>query len=334
MELARKGEDFAKLARKYSEGPTASKGGDLGYFTHSQMAKPFADSAFSLEKGEISDLVRTRFGLHIIKAEDIREESIQSLAAVREAVVQSLKKERAGEIAWQRAESFADQSRARDDLQKTAVEQDLPVKETGFFAADEPIPTLGRLPEVSETVFSLQPREISPVLSVGEDLLVAQLVEIQDSRLQEFGEVEEKVREAWIGEQSRNLAHTQALEWLKTARKQGSIDSLARSNDLEIKKTDFFTAVSPARSLGNLRDLVVAAFALTLDQPVLPEVYEVDTTFAIVQLEERQVASEQEFHKQKETLAAQLLQAKQEQTFSRWILGRREKSDIRILQKL
>jgi peptidyl-prolyl cis-trans isomerase D len=334
LELARTGEDFAKLARKYSEGPTASKGGDLGHFTHGQMAKPFADSAFSLEKGEISDLVRTRFGLHIIKVEDIREESTQSLAAAREAVLQTLKKDRAGEIAWQRAESFADQSRARDDLEKAALEQDLPVKESGFFAADEPIPTLGRFPEVSEIIFSLQPREISPVLSVGEDQLVVQLVEIQDSRLQEFGEVEEKVREASIGEQSKNLAHTQALEWLETARKQGSIDSLARSNDVDIKKTDFFTAVSPDRSLGNQRDLVIAAFALTLDQPVLPKVYEFDGAFAIVQVAERQVASEQEFQEQKEILAAQLLQAKQEQTFNRWLTARRQHSDVRILQEL
>jgi peptidyl-prolyl cis-trans isomerase D len=334
LEMARRGDDFAKLARKYSEGPTASKGGDLGYFTRGQMAEPFADSAFSLEKGEISDLVRTRFGLHIIKVEDIREESSQPLPEVRQAVLKSLKEDRAGEIAWRRAQSFADQSRALDDLQKAALEHDLEVKESGFFAVDEPIPTLGRFPGVSDIIFSLQPREISPVLSVGEDQLVAQLVEIQDSRLQDFAEVEDKVRQAWIGEQSRNLAHQQALEWLETARKQKSIDSLAHSNNLEIKETGLFTAVSPAKSLENQRELVVAAFALTPDQPVLSNVYELDGKFAIVQVEQHQAASEQEFREQKETLAAQLLQAKQEQTFNRWITARRQQSDIRILQEL
>ena len=72
LDLARKGEDFAELARRYSEDTTASTGGDLGYFTSEDMVKPFSDSAFSLEKGEISDLVRSRFGLHIIKVEDIK----------------------------------------------------------------------------------------------------------------------------------------------------------------------------------------------------------------------------------------------------------------------
>jgi peptidyl-prolyl cis-trans isomerase D len=93
LELARKGEDFAELARKYSEDSTAAKGGDLGYFTREDMVKPFSDSAFSLEKGEISSLVRTRFGLHIIKVEDIKEESIKPLSEVKESVIQSVKQE-------------------------------------------------------------------------------------------------------------------------------------------------------------------------------------------------------------------------------------------------
>ena len=172
LDLARKGEDFAELARKYSEDSTASEGGDLGYFSREDMVKPFSDSAFSLEKGEISDLVRTRFGLHIIKVEDIKEESIKPLAEVKESVIQSFKQEHAREIAWQRAESFIDLSRSLDDMQKAALEKSLEVKESGFFAVDEPIPSLGSYPDINEAIFSLQVKEISPVLTLGEDQLV------------------------------------------------------------------------------------------------------------------------------------------------------------------
>jgi hypothetical protein len=103
---------------------------------------------------------------------------------------------------------------------------------------------------------------------------------------------------------------------------------------LEVKKTGLFTAVSPARPLGNQRDLVITAFALRPGQPVAPEVYEVDGKFLLLQLEDRQPATDEEFQKQRASLASQLLLAKKEQTFSRWITGRREKSDIEILQKL
>jgi peptidyl-prolyl cis-trans isomerase D len=334
LDLARKGEDFVTLAKKYSEDSTASKGGALGYFTREDMVKPFSDVAFSLEKGEISDLVRTRFGLHIIKIEDIKEESIKPLAEIKETVVKNVKEEQSREIAWQRAESFIDLSRALDDVQKAALQKNLKVKESGFFAADEPIPLLGSHPEISETIFSLQVKEISPVLTLGDDQLVAQLIAIQDSRLKEFGEAEGEVREDWLEEQSRDLARRKAQEWLETARKEGTIANVTRNNKLQVKKTGLFTATAPAQPIGNQRDLVITAFALRPGQPVAPEVYEIDGKFLILQLEDRQPATEEEFQKQKPTLASQLLLAKKEQTFSRWLLGRREKSEIKILQEL
>ncbi|MGD8437891.1 MAG: SurA N-terminal domain-containing protein, partial [Syntrophobacterales bacterium] len=178
LELARRGDNFAELAQQYSEDSTAAKGGDLGYFKSGDMVKPFADSAFSLKKGEISDLVRTRFGIHIIKVEDIKEESVQPLTKVKAAVLKSLKEERSREIALQRAESFIDRSRALDDLRKAANEEGLELNESGLFAAAEPIPQLGRHPEINEIIFSLRLKEVSPVLRVGDDQVVAQLVEI------------------------------------------------------------------------------------------------------------------------------------------------------------
>ncbi|MGB6381270.1 MAG: SurA N-terminal domain-containing protein, partial [Syntrophobacteria bacterium] len=334
LDLARKGDNFAELARKYSDDSTASKGGDLGYFKSGDMVKPFADSAFSLKKGEISDLVRTRFGVHIIKVEDIKEESVKPLAAVKETVRQSLKEERSREIALQRADSFIDLSRALDDLQKAAAEAGLEVKESGLFAAEEPVPQLGRHPEINEIIFALRSKEISPAFSIGDDQLVAQLVEIQDSRLEEFAEAQERVQEDWITEQSEVLARTQAQEWLETARQEGNLAKVARRNKLKINKTGLFTTVSPAPPFGNQRDMVITAFSLTPEQPLPSEVYEVDGKFIILQLEDSQPASENGFQKEKDSLAKQLLQAKKEQTFSRWINGRRQQADIKMLQEL
>jgi peptidyl-prolyl cis-trans isomerase D len=298
------------------------------------MVKPFSDSAFSLEKGEISDLVRTRFGLHIIKVEEIKEESIQPLAEIRETVIRSLKEEQAREIAWQRAESFIDLSRVLDDIQKAALEKGLEVKESGFFAADEPIPLLGSQPEISETIFALQVREISPVLTLGEEQLVAQLIAIKDSRLKEFDEARAEVRKDWLAEQSRDLARKKAQEWLETAREEGTITNIARNNKLQVEETGMFTATSPARPIGNQRDLVITAFALRPGHPVAPEVYEIDGKFLILQLEDRQPANKEEFQKQRGSIANQVLLAKKEQTFSRWMTARRQKSDIKILQEL
>ncbi|MFO7984581.1 MAG: peptidylprolyl isomerase [Desulfatiglandaceae bacterium] len=85
------GEDFAQLAKEYSEDPSADKGGDLGYFGRQQMVKPFSDAAFDLESGQVSDVVKTRFGYHLIKVEDKKAASTAPYESVKEKIGQYLK---------------------------------------------------------------------------------------------------------------------------------------------------------------------------------------------------------------------------------------------------
>jgi len=87
---ARGDEDFAALATQHSDGPSAAKGGDLGFFSREQMVKPFADAAFAMQPGEISGVVQTRFGYHIIKLEERREPRQLALAEVRERLRQRI----------------------------------------------------------------------------------------------------------------------------------------------------------------------------------------------------------------------------------------------------
>ncbi len=73
LKRAKAGEDFAELAKMYSEGPSGPNGGDLGFFTKDRMVKEFSDAAFSMKVGQVSDLVKTQFGYHIIKVMDKRK---------------------------------------------------------------------------------------------------------------------------------------------------------------------------------------------------------------------------------------------------------------------
>ena len=99
LQRAQKGQDFSELAKELSEGPTASRGGDLGYFSRGRMVPEFEEVAFSLKnKGDISEVVRTKFGYHIIKMVDRQPEKQLSLEEVRDRIIRQLDSQQRREI--------------------------------------------------------------------------------------------------------------------------------------------------------------------------------------------------------------------------------------------
>jgi peptidyl-prolyl cis-trans isomerase C len=86
----RAGASFSEQASLYSEGPSKSKGGDLGFFKRGDMVKPFSDAAFEMEVGEVSDIVETRYGYHIIKVTDRKQARTVPFAEVEERIADYL----------------------------------------------------------------------------------------------------------------------------------------------------------------------------------------------------------------------------------------------------
>lgn len=131
------GGDFAELAKKHSEDEgTKAKGGDLGFFTRERMVQPFAEAAFALEVGQVSDLVKTQFGYHIIKKEAHDEEKTRPLEEVKGSIASIIKRNKARENGTAEAEKFITLVEGGKDFETAANEMGLEVQATPFFDED------------------------------------------------------------------------------------------------------------------------------------------------------------------------------------------------------
>ncbi len=293
---AKAGKDFAELARKYSDDPgSAAKGGDLGYFPRGAMVKPFEQAAFSLKPGEISGIVETPFGYHIIKSEGYIEAGLKPLTAVTDQVKEGLRTELAAQLALEKAMDAYNMNRKGGSLDAAAKANDLSVKETGFFARGEPVDDLGDAPEIAAQAFSLAPGELARPATTPKGVVLYTVKERRESRLPELKEVRDRVVAAYRQTRAVELAKKTADTLLSELKAGKKLADLARQEKVGVEETGFF-----ARSygdfvpkLGNAPELAAAAFKLTAAAPVAPVVYNLDDRFVVAQLKDREEADMQ-----------------------------------------
>ena len=156
LKQAKAGADFAALAKKNSEDEASAKnGGDLDFFGRGRMVPEFDQVVFTLEPGQISDLVKTSFGYHIIKLVDKKPGTTRPLAEVQPAITAQLASERAQAQAADLAQTLAKDISKPADLDKVAKARGMTVQESAFFARDEPTLALGTSPEAAARVFQM-----------------------------------------------------------------------------------------------------------------------------------------------------------------------------------
>ncbi|NTW87141.1 MAG: hypothetical protein HGB30_13365 [Holophagaceae bacterium] len=209
-----KGQDFAKAAEELSEDPSAKgNGGDLGWFNSAKMVKPFTDAAAALKPGEISQPVRTNFGIHLIKLEGRREKSFEDQKA-------QLAKELADTRFTSRAQERLEQIRKRangGDLAAAAKSLGSPAQVSLPFS-NEPTAQVEGLPELSQIlgeVFRLKVGEVSKPLPFADRHLLFRVQEQLPEAVPPFKEIRAKVLAAYRVEESRKQALARAQQALK-----------------------------------------------------------------------------------------------------------------------
>jgi peptidyl-prolyl cis-trans isomerase D len=335
LQQARTGADFSELAKKNTEDPSGKEnGGDLGYFSTGQMVKPFEDAAFRLKKDEISDLVRTAFGYHIIKVEDVKEAKTKSLEEARNQIVAMLQKTATTDMAHEKALSFVDRMPYQTDLVKYAAENKIPAKETAYFSQTDPVPEVGNNEKLRQTLFSMEKEEVSDLVEAGGKFYVFQVKDKRPSVLPVLDEVKDKVREDSVNDLARQTAKSAADEYLKKLKEGKDWAALAKEIGLETKMTEFMSRQETIPQVGYFRELQEGAFSLSEKKRYADSAFQNDKGVFVIRWEGEQDIDRNKFEEEKKLYRDMLVRLKNQSLFKEWIDRLKSRAKIEMLQPL
>ncbi len=312
----KKGANFEELAKKYSEDPgSKTKNGDLGWIEQGQTVPEFEKAAFSLNKGEVSDLIKTQYGFHIIKVLDKETAHTKTFDEVKDSLRTSPAALNKAELA---AGSLADKLSAdirqsnKLGLDELAAKYHLPVSETRPVSATEPVFELGTSRDIHEQILQLRKGELSLPIHTDRGYVVLQLKEVFPAHPGTLEEVRDKVIGDLKDQKGSELAKAKAEELQARVQKGEKFATAAKALGLDPKSSDEFARSGSIANVGSGKQLA-GAFKLKIGEVGAPVT--VGQNWVVYDLVSKTEANPADFDKQRRTITDNLLQAKRTLAF-------------------
>jgi hypothetical protein len=335
-ESVRDGEDFAELASIYSDGPSSTNGGDLGWFGRGQMVPEFDDVVFGLEVGEVSDPFRTQFGYHVVQLDDRKVEDGETMVKARHILMEVRPSEETRVRIEQNVSEFAELATS-DGLTDAASELGYDVMTTEPFEDGRFIPGVGMLrPAVSMAFSSDEGTLLGPY--VAEDAYyVFEVTEKLSARYPSYEELGEQAdasggqnpvirdltRER-MAERARSIAESVA----EAVRSGNTLEEAAALEGLTVREAGPFTRRQAVPGVGQQNAFIGTAFGLRTGETSGVVEVEDPQRFFVLRVEGKEAAGQQEFEEQKEQLRMQMLQIERMELFASWLEGLRNRAEI------
>lgn len=303
-----KGVDFAALAREYSEDPGSKEsGGDLGWFGRGRMVKEFEDAVFALKPGEVSELVRSQFGYHIILLEEKKPAHLRPLEEVRELIRFKLTENLADAEASKRATALKEKITA----EKLTREQDwqaladtvVSSNVTPFFSLEDGvIPGLGRDPAFLEELKKAKEGFVGGPRRTPRGWVVYRLEKVRKPGQTPFEEAKEEAMEG-----ARRLKALQQIKTELAAKRGLPLSEVARAFAVQVTPVQEFHRGTAIPGVGVAQAVEEAVFAAPVGGVTEPIVVG-ERGVALAQVREKKVATAQEVAAARENLRSSMVE--------------------------
>jgi len=321
LKQVKAGGDFAQLAEKYSDDPGSAKaGGELGWIGRGRTVPEFEKAAYSLAKGQTSDLVKSSYGFHIIRVEDKQEAHLKTLAVVKGEIEEKVKQQKVAHATEVAANTLLSQARTGGFDQAAAAKGQNAVT-THFFSRSDNLPGVGASPQFMDAVFSETEKAPPDVVQVPQGYVVFQLLAIRPPATPTFEEIRSKVEAQFKNERAGFLLHQKTQELSDRAKADHDLKKAAKELGATVKTSDLVAPDGQVPDIGSMSS-ASAIFSLKpgeISGPILAA-----GNGAVAQLLDKQEPTDQEFAAKKDEIRQSLLEAKQNDLFGLFVTNLRK----------
>lgn len=333
LERARAGEDFAELAKTYSEDPgSRERGGDVGFFTKGSMDKPFEDAAFAGQPGDIIGPVQSTYGLHILKIHARKQEEAEVSVHASHILLKYQASPQTIEAARDSANYFAAQAQELNWDAALAHEEISPQRSAPFTEASGFVPGLGVNRPASRFVFGNKTGAVSEVFETPQGYVVLRVADVQRERTKTLTELQAEIENILKTEKRKELAGALAAKLRGEIEHGAALEALAARDTLQLREPEPFTRSGYITGVGRDPEFIGAAFALQPPQ-VSPPVKGV-RGYYLIQLLSLDTIDMRDYAAKKEGVRTQLVERAQQNAFSEWYAATKEKAKIKDYREL
>ena len=319
------GAKFEDLARKYSEDPgSAKEGGSLGWIGKGRTVPEFEKAAFSLPKGQISDLVKSSYGFHIIRVDDRQDAHMKTLEEVKDQIEPILKQQKAQQIAQKQAEDLLQQAKTQG-LDAAASAKGMTVITSEFFGRKDMLPGLGPAPQFMDAVFTTAEKSPPEMAATSQGFALFDLLAVKPQSTPTFEEIRTQVEQEFKNERSSVLLSQKAQELSDRAKAEHDLKKAAKELGGTVKTSEFVSPDGQVPDIGSMTGQAAVVFSMKpgdISGPINS-----GANGVVIAITEVQAPSETDFAAKRDQIRDTLLQGKEQELFGLFVTNLREQME-------